>query len=133
MALLSPQQHLSLGAICAVVIACLLAIQSLSYAAPADFGGDAISHFDRCSQTPPGDDGQAPSHHREAHCWAQCCQGGGRNSPLAFIARLSVAAILILPPVESSNGETPIFRNDPPRRQSGWASSWSSRAPPDFL
>ncbi|WP_202073945.1 hypothetical protein [Methylocystis sp. Sn-Cys] len=115
------------------MIACLLAIQNLSYAAPADFGGDAISHFDRCSQTPLGDDGQAPSRHHQTHCWAQCCQGGGRNGVLAFIARLSVAAILVAAPVESARSETPPFRNDPPRRQSGWASSWSSRAPPDFL
>lgn len=133
MALLSPSRHLSLGAICAVVIACLLAIQSLSYAAPADFGGDAISYSDRCAQTQPGADGQAPWRHPQAHCWAQCCQGGGRNDVLAFIARLSVAAILIAPPIESASSETPLFLNDPPRRQSGWASSWSSRAPPDIL
>jgi hypothetical protein len=142
MALFPPQRSRSFDAIYAVVVACLLAVQGLNYAAFVHGPGASLSgatvavDADVCSKAAEGGDDHAPSpqgRHNHDHCWTKCCQGGRQESYFAFIERWSLAAFLLLPTAEGAGEEVPPpFANDPPRLQTGWASTWSSRAPPFF-
>jgi hypothetical protein len=138
MAPLPPRRRPAFAAICAVVVACLLAAQGLSYAAFLDNLGKDQSGATAlagkiCSQAEGGGE-HTPSHgHHGGHCWTQCCQGGRQESYFAFITRWSAAAFLILPLAENAGEDLFVIADDPPRPRSGWASSWSSRAPPAFL
>jgi hypothetical protein len=140
MAPFPPRRRLAFAAICAVVVACLLSAQGLSYAAFLDNSGrdrsgpTALAEAEMCSHADDGG-GHAPSHghHHNGHCWAQCCHGGRLESYFAFITRWSAAAVLIVPQADNASENTFVIADDPPRPRSGWASSWSSRAPPAFL
>jgi hypothetical protein len=128
----------SARAIVAGVVACLLALQGFALAASAG----SLSRADRlvgCSAATldidaagvaaAGDEG--PSHgHREHYECCAFCAAGGRDA-LLLLLPLALVAIAVLGPVAQ------VFvlrapRDDSAAKPLGWASSWSSRAPPFF-
>ncbi|PWB82849.1 MAG: hypothetical protein C3F11_09790 [Methylocystaceae bacterium] len=144
MALFPPRRRPPLRALIAIVVSCLFAVQGSSYAASPHVAGwaddeirsglAAYPYFEHCSKDMGRDGDSAPLRRDHSHCWAHCCQGGGREDAVVFFAVWSVAASLVSPPANDSSDVGPPPPNDRlTRPSSGWASSWSSRAPPVFI
>jgi hypothetical protein len=105
----------------------LLAFQG-ALAAAIGFGAPAERPALTASQTEPtlcvADLGHGGGHRQDAHCPSDCCMAG--RGPAA--APPPQEPTLLLPVV--ARGAVSATPRAPPAPASGWASSWSSRAPP---
>jgi hypothetical protein len=144
MAMLPPRQRRSLQAILWIAVACLFVSQSLNNAMSPHYSGrshaDDRSLFltsadpEQCSKADMNGGSHIPSEHDHSRCWAQCCQGGGRQNLTPFVAFIAaITSVAALAPDETGGDRPTLISSDQPRPGSGWASSWSSRAPPLFL
>jgi hypothetical protein len=121
-------------AIRALMIACLFALQSVALAAPASLhrishradanAVSAASYVGEDCSSHHRHDGQGPAH----HAFCVCCSlrsddNAGKFSALIVeIANVMAAAPFVRPVYDADVSAT--------LSQSGWTSSWSSRAPP---
>lgn len=119
------------------VAACLLLLQSFAVVFSLS-GRAALSHGDRAAALARAgelcdagshDDGQAPAPHHHQHC--ALCVAGHRDLSLdGAVFLVATVIVLALPQSEASPAQ---FRHDELKPSpSGWASSWSPRAPPSF-
>lgn len=121
------------AAIAGVVLS-LFVIQSLIVALGANFvrksvdGGGAIVAMagDYCDSH-GGDAAPAPGRHNHSQCLTSCCQSSRDSAILVFVSLVG-APDLVSPSIKILVRGA--LDEGPPRRLSGWASSWSSRAPP---
>jgi hypothetical protein len=126
----------SIRAVIAGVVACLFILQGLAFAASHNCtekaqGGADASIANSLADEHCGvhrDDG-TPAQGR--HDYSQCCifcAASGRDAPIAFInASFSVASHSAR---LASVSVVRFFADNPEGHPQGWASSWSSRAPP---
>jgi hypothetical protein len=128
----------SARAIFAGVVAYLLALQGYALAVSAA-GLSKADHLVGCSAATlgvdaadvevAGDEGPSQGRREHSECCAFCAASG--RDALLLLLPLALVAIAVLAPVAK------VFVLRPPRDNSaakpvGWASSWSSRAPPFF-
>ncbi len=126
----------STRAVIAAIVACLSLFQGLAFdasrnaVANSEQSGLHAAVGERCNaDAQTGDTSPSPAH----ACHSQCCiigsQGGRDVSPL-FVAVAFVVAIYSAPEPNGSVVRPPF--DELGKSSSGWASSWSSRAPPVF-
>jgi hypothetical protein len=94
-------------------------MRSSAVAASADHGGARICHID-------GRSGGAPAAPHGSHCPNDCCTIGSGPSAVFLLQ----SAILASGAARRDEGLEFSHAPRAPPRASGWASSWSSRAPP---
>lgn len=114
----------------ASLLACLLFIQIAGFlpfpsATPIEAGATALSVAQGICESGRGDADQTPAHHSGQHC-ALCAMGE------AFDANcLAIVATLIAPErPRALSGNFQSSRHDGGVSPPGWASTWSSQAPP---
>jgi len=116
-------------------VACLFLLQSFAFIASNTEAASASGRLgaalsftvDICGADHAGDKDR-PDHHRP-HC--ALCITSNRDLSLSGAVAL-VATILVLALPQSDGVPAWIRRDDPTPAPVGWASSWSSRAPPSF-
>lgn len=86
--------------------------------------GDAF-----CSRGAREDDGHAPE--RQGH-HAQCCILCGSNDHKTVVEVAAFFSIALRAAPQAPTRALRAVPDDPDRRLIGWASAWSSRAPPSF-
>ncbi len=121
-------------ALVATLIACLVFLQSFSLLGPAasawpqGAGAHAVAQraASHCldAQTPGI---PARQHHDHSDCCV-FCSGGNRDASADVVAILVSFVIFFAPRTDGS--VRVVIRHDLVPRPIGWASSWSSRAPP---
>ena len=119
-------------ALLALGIALLLLVKALGapvLASAAAAGADsAASIFTKiCHAANDADSGAA---HQHSDCCI-ICQAESRDGVLLFLAACFIA-ILLFPRVAATRRVRALKRGERPPRESGFASSWSSQAPPHF-
>ncbi|PPD44058.1 MAG: hypothetical protein CTY15_08340 [Methylocystis sp.] len=124
-------------ALIAWAIALLLALQTLASplvaaASAAKHHGDrsavTLTVFGEICHSDAG--GPAGKSDRVHHDCCILCEAGGRDAALVFI--LAFATTVLLPQRDAASASAHADTDETPPRASGWASSWSSRAPPSF-
>jgi hypothetical protein len=124
-------------ALIAWAIALLLALQTLASplvaaaSAARHHGGHAamsLTVFGEICHTDAG--GPAGKSDRVHHDCCILCEAGGRDAALVFV--LAFAVTVLHPQRDAAPASAHADTGEAPPPASGWASSWSSRAPPSF-
>lgn len=124
-------------ALIAGAAACLLLLQTfasiLSPTGRAVFAngvpGAVLSMAGDLCETDAHDGGKPPAQHHHQHC--TLCVANARDLSLdAAVVLIATAIVLALP--QSGAAPAWVGGNDVTPSLPGWASSWSSRAPPSF-
>lgn len=124
---------LSRHAILALIATLLLAFQGVAAAARAPASEAHSAAVDAMADHAgarvcaiAGRSGDAPAAPHDTHCPDDCCMLTSGPSAVAVLQ----AVALVLGAVRCDEAHTLSHRLRAPARTSGWASSWSSRAPP---
>lgn len=132
----SRRQAHSARPIVAGAVACLFLLQTLAFVfssngriafSSGDVGASIAMAGEICQAKTDG--GKAPAHSSHSHHCA-LCSTGDRDHAVDAVALLATVIVVLAP--HSNDAPAWFVHDEPTPSPLGWASSWSSRAPPIF-